>query len=145
MLSWDEDLHNLGVADMDATHEEFARLATEVARAGDEDFPLLFGMLLDHTRRHFDAESRLMRECRFPATGEHEAEHRRILADLAHMQRAVDEGRLGLARLYARQGLPDWFRNHLATMDSALAATVKRRAMPLPASGRPLELSAPAP
>ncbi|MDP2794145.1 MAG: hemerythrin family protein [Sulfurisoma sp.] len=142
MLSWDTELHGLGIADMDATHEEFAHLATEVARAGDDDFPLLFAMLLDHTRRHFENESRLMRECHFPATGEHEAEHWRILADLTHMQRAIDEGRLGLARLYARQGLPDWFRNHLATMDSALAARLKRQAMPSPAAGRPYRPSA---
>jgi hemerythrin-like metal-binding protein len=137
VLSWDAKLHGLGVAEMDATHEEFAQLATEVARAGDEDFALLFGMLVEHTRRHFDNESRLMRDCRFFATAEHEGEHRRVLGELAQMQRGIDEGRLAMARTYARRGLPDWFRNHVATMDAALAAILRRAATPPPGARSP--------
>lgn len=126
MLTWNAALHRLGVAEMDATHEEFLNLAREIARAGDADFPQLFDILVEHTQRHFDNESRLMRVCRFPAIGEHEGEHRRVLAELGHMQRGIDAGRLRLARLYVSEGLPDWFRHHLATMDAALAGCLKR-------------------
>lgn len=134
MLIWQPQLHGLGVAEMDATHEEFARLARETAQAGEADFPVRFGILVDHTQRHFDNEGRLMRECRFPAIEEHEGEHRRVLAELAHMRGAIARGRLPLARLYARQALPDWFRNHLATMDAALAACLRTYARNMAAS-----------
>lgn len=126
MLTAMLDVFVLGVPEMDVTHEEFAHLAREVAHAGDEDFANLFDILLDHTQRHFDSENRLMRQYGFPAVAEHEGEHRRVLGELGHMRRAIDEGRARLARLYVSQGLPDWFRNHQATMDAALAARVKR-------------------
>lgn len=125
MLIWRPQVHGLGIAEMDATHEEFAQLARETAQAGEADFPILFGILADHTQRHFDNESRLMRECRFPAIEEHEGEHRRVLHELAYMRGAIDRGYVQLARLYVRQALPDWFRNHLATMDAALAACLR--------------------
>lgn len=125
MLTWQPQLHGLGIAEMDATHEEFVQLARETAQAGAEDFAILFGILVEHTRRHFDNESRLMRACGFPAIEEHEGEHRRVLDELTHMLGAIDRGRVQLARLYARQALPDWFRNHLATMDAALAACLR--------------------
>lgn len=125
MLSWNEERHALGAPEMDATHREFAALAKELALAGAEDFPLLFEALVDHTRSHFENESRLMRACRFPAIAEHEDEHQRVLGELARLQRGIDEGRVAFARTYVREGLPDWFANHLATMDAALAACVK--------------------
>ncbi|CAG0988906.1 Bacteriohemerythrin [Rhodocyclaceae bacterium] len=125
MLSWNEERHALGAPEMDATHREFATLAKELALAGKEDFPLLFEALVDHTRSHFENESRLMRACRFPAIAEHEGEHQRVLGELARLQRGIDEGRVAFARTYVREGLPDWFANHLATMDAALAACLK--------------------
>jgi hemerythrin-like metal-binding protein len=129
MLNWNPDMHALGVAEMDATHEEFARLASEVARAGDEDFPYLLAALIEHTQTHFENESRLMRACGFSAIAEHEGEHRRVLGEILHLRRGVDEGRLRFARHYVAYGLPDWFRNHLVTMDAALAACLNRFAI----------------
>jgi hemerythrin len=127
MLNWNPTLHALGVDVMDATHEAFTRLASETIRASDDDFPYLLNALAEHTRQHFENESNLMRRYGFPAIAEHEGEHRRVLGELMHMLNAVQEGRLRFARLYVSQGLPDWFRNHLATMDAALAACIKRQ------------------
>lgn len=67
-----------------------------------------------------------MRISRFPALGEHEGEHHRVYGDLVQMHRAVQRGRLALARAYVRTGLADWFMLHIASMDSALAAHLKR-------------------
>lgn len=128
MLNWSPALHALGVDAMDATHEAFTRLASETIRASDDDFPYLLSALVEHTRQHFENESSLMRQCGFPAIAEHEGEHRRVLGELVHMLNAVQEGRLRFARLYVSQGLPDWFRNHLATMDAALAGCIKQQA-----------------
>jgi hemerythrin len=66
-----------------------------------------------------------MKACRFPAIGEHNGEHLRVLGELAHFATSVKVGRLVAARQYA-QNLPAWFATHLATMDAALAGCLKR-------------------
>ena len=125
-MPWAER-HALGVAEMDATHREFLDMADALLAASDADFPALFAQLHVHTRQHFENEERLMKASRFPAIGEHNSEHLRVLGELAHFARGVAAGRLGLARLYV-QGLPTWFDTHLATMDAALAGCIKRSA-----------------
>lgn len=119
--------YELGVVEMDATHREFVELADALQSASDAAFPVLFARLREHTIRHFEDEKRLMKSCRFPAIGEHESEHLRVLGELMHFGRGVAAGRLALARQYIA-GLPQWFAAHLATMDSALAACLKQRA-----------------
>lgn len=122
-MPWDERFL-LGVAEMDATHCEFVALADALQTAADDEFPALFKQLAEHTRAHFEHEGKLMKACRFPAIGEHNSEHLRVLGELAHFGRGVAAGRLKAARDYAR-GLPGWFATHLATMDAALAARLK--------------------
>ena len=124
-MPWDESRHGLGVAEMDATHREFVDLSYALLVASDEDFPALFARLHEHTRAHFEHEGKLMKQCRFPATGEHNSEHLRVLGELAYFGRSVAAGRLGMARNYVRN-LPGWFDTHLATMDAALAGCLKR-------------------
>ncbi|MEW5788975.1 MAG: hemerythrin family protein [Pseudomonadota bacterium] len=126
MLNWDEASHPLGVAEMDATHREFTALVNLLADSDDADFAALFERLLEHCRKHFTSEGRLMRISRFPALGEHEAEHHRIYGDLVQMQRAVQRGRLALPRAFVRNGLAEWFPLHLGSMDAALAAHLKK-------------------
>lgn len=126
MLAWDDKLHALGVDEMDATHREFTALVNLLAECDDQDFAALFGKLLEHCRLHFTNEGRLMRISRFPALNEHEGEHHRIYGDLVQMQRAVQRGRLMLPRAFVKQGLETWFSLHLASMDAALAAHLKR-------------------
>ena len=122
----------LGVDSMDATHGEFIALVDELNHTADaQAFADGFARLGAHTQRHFEHESRLMRACRFPAIGEHESAHARVLGELAFMQRQVSAGRLAPARDYVR-GLPDWFHSHLLTMDAALAGCLKRQDMAAP-------------
>jgi hemerythrin-like metal-binding protein len=125
-MDWDEASHALGVEEMDHTHREFVALVNLLNEADDADFVALFDKLLDHSRQHFSNEGRLMRIARFPALGEHEGEHHRVYGDLVQMNRTVQRGRLMLARAYVRTGLADWFALHIATMDAALAAHLKR-------------------
>jgi len=122
-MPWQEEMC-LGVADMDATHRAFVDLADALLTASDEDFPGLFGRLREETKQHFENEDKLMKSCRFPATGEHRAEHLRVLGELAFFGRGVGAGRLLAARDYVRS-LPGWFVTHLQTMDAALAARLK--------------------
>lgn len=123
-MAWDER-HALGVAAMDATHREFVAHLEALTATDDASFPGLFEALAEHTRQHFDGEAVLMKQCRFPATGEHTSEHLRVLGEMAFMGRAAKAGRLKTARSYV-EALPAWFATHLATMDAALAACLKR-------------------
>ena len=123
-MAWDER-HALGVAAMDATHREFDAHLEALTAADDASFPGRFEALAEHTRQHFDGEAVLMKQCRFPATGEHTSEHLRVLGEMAFMGRAAKAGRLKTARSYV-EALPAWFATHLATMDAALAACLKR-------------------
>ena len=124
-MAWDEARYALAVPETDGTHREFVELSYALLVASDEDFPTLFVKLHEHTRQHFEHEGKLMKACRFPAIGEHNSEHLRVLGELAHFARGVAAGRQGLAREYVRN-LPTWFETHLATMDSALAGCLKK-------------------
>lgn len=124
-MPWDEARYGLGVAEMDATHRDFIELADALLLASDEAFPALFLSLQAHTQQHFEHEGKLMKQCRFPAIGEHNSEHLRVLGELAYFARGVKAGRLGLARAYVK-ALPDWFATHIVTMDAALAGCLKR-------------------
>lgn len=126
MLTWNETVHALGVAEMDATHQEFTALVNLLGDCDDAEFAALFEKLLEHCRLHFTSEGRLMRISRFPALNEHEGEHHRIYGDLVQMNRAVQRGRLLLPRAFVKQGLEEWFSVHLSTMDAALAAHLQR-------------------
>ena len=127
-MPWCETF-SLGVAEMDATHQEFITLADQLIAASDADFPALFTQLRTHTLLHFEHEKKLMKACRFSAIGEHESEHLRVLGELAHFASSLRRGRLTPAREYAKN-LPLWFATHLATMDAALAGAVKQAALP---------------
>ena len=116
----------LGVEEMDRDHGEFLALLARLNAADDAGFVVLFQTLVDHVRLHFIHEGRLMRLGKFPALGEHEGEHHRVMGELLQFNRNVKRGRLPLARAYVRSGLPAWFALHFSTMDSALAAHVKQ-------------------
>ena len=106
---------------MDDDHRQFLVLLKILNDAEDAEFP-------SHSRNWwttfdctFIREGRLMRLEKFPALGEHEGEHHRVLGELLQFNRTVKRGRLPLARAYVRVGIPEWFKLHLSTMDTALA------------------------
>lgn len=124
-VAWDARRHALGVPDMDATHREFLEAVGAMLRAPAADLGVLFLEALAHTERHFENESRLMRACSSSAQAEHEGEHARVLVEMRHFAAGLQRGRLAPVRAYVRS-LPDWFAQHVATMDAALAGCIKR-------------------
>ncbi|MDP1633798.1 MAG: hemerythrin domain-containing protein [Gallionellaceae bacterium] len=126
---WDEARHTLGVAEMDDVHREFATQVTVLITARDAEFPALFHALVQHTREHFLAEERLMRESKYRGLPEHEAEHHRVLGELQQLNRSLKRGRLLLVRAYVREGLTEWFDTHVAMMDAALSMHLKQHAL----------------
>ena len=107
LIEWDAQSFAVGIPDMDETHRHFVDLFTR---------------LLEHTQAHFEDEEARMLLCDFPAIADHTGEHRRVLGEFTQIKRQVDKGLISFGRCYVREGLPGWFRLHVATMDSALAA-----------------------
>jgi hemerythrin-like metal-binding protein len=125
--SWDEARHTLGLDELDGAHHDFIEQVAALITASDANFPALFQALVSHTREHFIAEGRLMRESKYPGLGVHEGEHHRVLGELQQLNRSLKRGRLPLVRAYVREGLPEWFATHLAMMDGALVAYLKKQ------------------
>ncbi|MFZ2170669.1 MAG: hemerythrin domain-containing protein [Methylococcaceae bacterium] len=110
---------------IDNDHEEFISLLNELDSASNADFPVLFQHLYEHTEVHFDRENQLMKQFAFPAETEHKGEHQRVLGEFRQFKTRVDKGMIAFGRSFVRERLPDWFRLHVTTMDSALAAHIK--------------------
>ncbi len=124
--TWDAARHTLNVAELDTAHREFIELVAQLNAASDAEFPALFQTLVTHTREHFIAEGKLMREAKYQGLGVHEGEHHRVLGELQQLNRSLKRGRLPLVRAYVREGLPEWFDTHLSMMDSALVAFLNK-------------------
>ncbi len=102
-------------------HREFVDQVNRLAQADDKDLPALFEGLIQHTRVHFDTEQQLMEASRFPGIGKHWSEHQRVLTEMVEYGQRIAAGSLGPVRAYLRQGLPDWFEEHVFNMDRILA------------------------
>lgn len=109
---------------IDLDHLEFIGLLDKLDKCSNADFPALFQNLYQHTERHFERENKLMEQFAFPATGEHNGEHRRVLSEFKQFQTRVDKGLITFGRAFVTERLPSWFQLHVATMDSALAAHI---------------------
>lgn len=122
---------NLPVEFMNADHALEVTLLNDIERALDDhrrgrgtlDRVLeKLSVFAVHTRDHFLREESLMRETRFPAYAAHKAEHDRVLAEMNAQATAFRERGDGerLAR-YLFQALPEWFVNHVRSMDVVTA------------------------
>jgi hemerythrin-like metal-binding protein len=118
-MDWTDALA-LGVGPMDATHREFVEHLNALEQAPDEALLGLLDAFIAHTEAHFGQESRWMRETGFPPTHCHEAEHEGVLKVMREVRGYVAEGKVHVGRVLVAE-LPGWLRNHLATMDGALA------------------------
>jgi len=125
IIKWDDASFLLGITSMDDTHRQFVSLLNDLSSADNNDFADLFDQLIEHTRQHFQREEALMTEYHFPAYAEHKDEHQRVLGELDQFKKRVDKGLIAFGRNYIKDRMPEWFRLHAASMDSALAAHLK--------------------
>lgn len=125
-FQWSDERFSVGNDEMDDTHKEFVELVNKLEQADDKTFASLFDELIRHTEEHFENESRLMAECNFPARGEHEGEHQKLLGECAQMRKRVAAGRFTMPRAFVRERLTDWFTWHASSMDAPLAVHLKK-------------------
>ncbi len=116
-MEWSDTLE-LGLAPMDATHQEFVACYNALASASEAEFLACFDAFIDHTVAHFEQENVWMAAVNFP--GCHKAEHDRVLAVLHDVRKRAALGDMALARRLIEE-LPPWFESHATGMDAALA------------------------
>lgn len=125
LLTWSEDLA-MHVEFMDDTHREFIDLVNTINNCVDRSQLIdRYQQLIKHTQHHFQREEQVMLKTKYPAIGEHQSDHRRVLNELTGFQRSLHRGRTQLVKSFLNDRLPEWFKLHLATMDAALAAHIK--------------------
>lgn len=122
---------------VNADHREEGRLLNGVAEALDAldagrgsaaAVGASLAALRDHTAAHFGREDDAMRRTAFPAYPVHHAEHARVLAELDdEIRRFAGTGDAGRVRAWVLGDVPEWFRNHIETMDLVTARFVASR------------------
>lgn len=113
---------------VDATHLALVELIEGLIQADSAAFPSRFQALLALMRLHIAEEGGLMRASRYPGLAEHEGEHHRVLGELVQLNRSLKRGRIALVRAYVKDGMAPWLDLHMATMDAALMAYLRRQA-----------------
>lgn len=124
-LVW-TDAMALGVDVIDHDHAETVTLWAAAAAAEGAAFAAAFELFTQHLVDHFAREEALMKETNFFASSCHAGEHARVLNECARQVEAAKAGRLMFAQAYLREQIPDWFQNHLATMDSVTANHIRQ-------------------
>jgi hemerythrin len=127
-LRWTSAL-SIGVAELDAQHEELFRrvdrlLDAMLARDRSEASCLL-AFLQQHVTDHFAAEERLMREVAYPDAALHAAEHTKFAAEIAALAAIFAlEGATARLVLRLERDVTRWLQDHVYSTDHALARFV---------------------
>ncbi len=126
-----EDIPPVAVESMNATHREEVELINRLGKLlraatdGAPDDAAISEQLktwLEHTRRHFERENRLMQEYGFPPYAVHAAEHANVLTELEALRNLWEQNHdpEPLAR-YVFDRWPAWFDMHVNSMDRVTA------------------------
>jgi len=119
IVSWSSEML-LGVPAMDQAHQAMVEELGRLATADGAAFQVGFFKLIAALERDFREEEELMQQINFPNPQSHHEEHARVLNSLLHVAPRVEQGNIDAGREVIRQ-LPQWFLNHLSTLDLMLA------------------------
>jgi hemerythrin len=122
---------------VNADHREEGRLLNLVADAvqaletGAGSAPAVLDALAAlraHTAAHFSREDDAMRRTSFPAFPVHHSEHVRVLAELDdEIRRFAETKDAARMKAWVLGDVPQWFFNHIQTMDLVTARYVASR------------------
>ena len=119
-----QDYPQVDMPFMNEEHAGFIELVNQVERdlRNGESALISLAALIEHVYAHFAHEEKAMLAASFPPYPMHKAEHERVLTLL--------DSKLALYRLngesepllvFVTVDLPDWFEQHLGTMDRVTA------------------------
>jgi hemerythrin len=121
-VTWSKKLL-LGVPVMDDAHKALLDELQRLSDASDEQFSSGFFALIDALERDFEEEEALIKSINLPDPQYHRADHARALNALLHVSPRVRQGDIAAGRKVLKQ-LPQWFLNHLSTLDLMLAVAL---------------------
>ena len=126
MKKFEANKHSLNYEKMDTLHMEFLEIYNSVDLNSKDSINAKATELLEHTKKHFSEEEKLMDRYSYPRSKEHKDEHNKVLSELRFF---IDESHsifgMNILKSYYIEKLPHWFDYHLASMDSDLAAHIK--------------------
>jgi hemerythrin len=122
LLLWN-DGYNLGIASMDAQHQEMAGLVNTLASAeGDAAIHRALDRLMLFTEKHFDYEHALFRQTGYPAADIHTKRHGFLTLILKRFGQTVASQGSTAAELAFLRG---WLLDHIGKDDRAFADYVR--------------------
>jgi hemerythrin len=129
-LQWTTSL-SVGIAEIDAQHQELFRRAGQLLeglRKGEpEEIGTLVEFLHEYAVVHFGAEEASMRIARYPGYVRHKAEHDRFIGDLLALAEDHDRNGAGaFLALRASHWLTQWLKQHVSGTDAELGRFLRR-------------------
>lgn len=115
----------LGVAEIDADHAASIALWKVARDAAPAEFVVRLTAFVDHLAAHFAREEALMTAIAYKEIAHHRDEHMRVIAEGRRFCAQAAAGRTMMARAYATDLVPDWFRRHVLMFDSEVARVAK--------------------
>ncbi len=140
-----EEIPKIAVDSMNDTHWEEVSMVNELGAlihnmqarcaAGEDCQPAMAAAITSklkawhrHTKEHFERENQLMQEHGFPAFAVHSQAHQTALERLEQVVHEWEENRkLEALHDYCFKVWPDWFLQHVQTMDFVTARFLQMR------------------
>ena len=134
MIAWDPSLA-VGLKEIDTQHQGIIALINELAARRDSGDPDIAARTLrflrDYLNSHFALEAELMRDVGYPAFKRHREQHELFANHVIFFEIEKEFGVVTDQMLDDILAfLEDWFSQHIATEDKALAAFVRAQALP---------------
>jgi hemerythrin-like metal-binding protein len=131
LFVWDGS-YETGIAAIDQDHQGLVNLINDLYEAmqdgsGGALLLPIFSALKHYTENHFIREESYMVECGAPDQANHIREHRQMVAKLAELEKRHRQGEAAIS-LQTLTFLRDWLKNHICSVDLAMAAQVRSRA-----------------
>lgn len=114
-----------GVAETEQLHPAFFAELSKLAAMPDGQFIIHFDIFVSNFERDLRAEEQWMEDIDFASIKEHRASHAEALGLMHKAQARAMGGDVVLARRIT-QLLPEWFVDHVITMDMPLANALRR-------------------
>jgi len=126
-----EDIPQVAMDAMNEVHREELTIVNQINDAIEgkdtQKISLLCQSWLEHTKAHFAKENKMMETYSFPAYHCHHQEHVEALDILQSIINSWEETKsLPDLSEYIKNIWPNWYVNHISTMDTVTSAFIKQ-------------------
>ena len=113
---------------MDKHHIDFINMYNKIDFNDDEILIKELNLIICQTKVHFFDEEQLMEEYSYARFREHKEEHDKMLFELTYFcNKANNPFGKKLLKSFCKERLPQWFEDHIISMDSDLVQTIKNK------------------